>query len=203
MNRKAPIVILAVVVCLSISSSAGDRFQKIKEDLARAACSRFEFISITEYELFDEVDSVNGIVWIASDGRYDIRLPNDRFLFDGDALYSYSVENNQVVIESAVDGIASSQEISYITRLDEFYRTFVTEPDLSYRLIKLPATGADIPDSLIVLISAESRVLEQILFYDANDELNRLVITSQHSDTTCHDSLFQPTFPDSVERVRL
>ncbi len=190
------------LVCLSISAAA-DRFGAIKEQLAQAACTRFEFVSIIESEIFDVTDSATGTAYIARDGRFNVTLGEDRYLFDLSFMYSYSAENNQVVIEKVSDKEGGSREISFITRLDELYETHTIQPGKSYRLLKRPGEKGDIPDSLTIFIAPDSLQLERLEYLDINEERNVIVILKQQTGKDCDDEQFEPAFPDSVERIRL
>ncbi len=190
------------LVCLSISAAA-DRFGAIKEQLAQAACTRFEFVSIIESEIFDVTDSATGTAYIARDGRFNVTLGEDRYLFDLSFMYSYSAENNQVVIEKVSDKEGVSREISFITRLDELYETHTIQPGKSYRLLKRPGEKGDIPDSLTIFIAPDSLQLERLEYLDINEERNVIVILKQQTGKDCDDEQFEPAFPDSVERIRL
>ena len=190
------------LVCLSISAAA-DRFGAIKEQLAQAACTRFEFISIIESEIFDVTDSATGTAYIARDGRFNVTLGEDRYLFDLSFMYSYSAENNQVVIEKVSDKEGVSREISFITRLDELYETHTIRPGKSYRLLKKPGEKGDIPDSVTVFIAQDTLQLERLEYLDINEERNVIVILKQQTGKDCDDEQFEPAFPDSVERIKL
>lgn len=185
------------------ASAAVDRFDTIKEQLAQAACTRFEFVSIIESEIFDATDSATGTAYIARDGRFNVTLGEDRYLFDLRFLYSYSSENNQVVIEKVSDQAQVSREISFITRLDELYETHTIQPGKSYRLLKKPGEKSDIPDSVTIFIAPDSLQLERLEYLDINEERNVIVIRKQQTGKDCDDGQFEPAFPDSVERIRL
>jgi outer membrane lipoprotein-sorting protein len=195
-------VVLLWLVCLSISAAA-DRFDTIKGQLAQAACTRFEFVSIIESEIFEATDSASGTAYIARDGRFNVTLGEDRYLFDLCFLYSYSAENNQVVIEKVSHQTQISREISFITRLDELYETHTIRPGKSYRLLKKPDEKSDIPDSVTVFIAQDTSKLERLEYFDINEERNVIVIKKQETRKDCDNKQFEPTFPDSVERVRL
>jgi len=190
------------LVCFS-ACDGGDRFSAIKEQLSQATCVRFEFISIIKSDIFDVVDSMAGAAYIAHDGRFNVTIGEDRYLFDMNFLYSYSAENNQVVIEKVQDIDAVSREISFITRLDELYETKTVVSGRLYRLNKKPDEKSDIPDSVTVFIDEDTLQLERLEYYDINEELNVIVIRKQQASGDCDERRFEPVFPDSVERVRL
>ena len=188
------------------SGNGRDPFDEIKQQLAQADCCYFEFISILQSEIFEIADSAAGSAYIAGDGRYDVKVGNDRYLYDKNFLYSYSPENNQVVIERLPPDAAANREITFITRLDEFYRTQVTRPGYSYRLYRRSSGREDsdeMPDSLEIFLVPDSTRLQRLEYLDINQERNVIVILSLSLDSVCDDNRFEPTFPDSVEKIRL
>jgi len=202
MKQTLSILIIGGGLCISTIASA-DRFEAIKELLARTECTRFEFLSIIESEVFDQTDSVMGAAYIAGDGRYNVVVGGDRYLFDGNNLYSYSAENNQVVIEKVAHKEQTSREISFITRLDEFYEVYPIRTDSSYRLVKKTSVKGDMPDSATVFIAPRALQIKRLEYYDVNYERTVILFLKQEADTVCNEEQFKPAFPDSVEKVRL
>jgi hypothetical protein len=203
--RWIRILLSSAAICFSCFSmtEGADRFERIKADLSTATCTRFEFLSIIESDVFDQTDSVYGMAYVAHDGRFNVVVGDDRYLFTGADLYSYSAENNQVVIERAADTEAVSREISFITRLDEYYKTQVRKPDNHYHLVKRDSVSGNVPDSVDVFLSRQELRLDRLEYFDVNDERNLILLLKQESDTTCRTDEFEPSFPDSVEKVRL
>jgi len=73
---------ILVLICLFSGSglSQADPLEELKKNMSEADCSRFEFISILESEIFDSVDSTLGSALIASDGRYRVTIGPDEYL---------------------------------------------------------------------------------------------------------------------------
>ena len=182
---------------------AADCFDRIKEELADASCVRIAFVSIVESEIFDVVDSTFGTAYIARDGRYHVRLGSDSYLYDGHFLHSYSEENNQVVVEQVDTIIAVGSTVSFITRLDEFYKTQRLKADREYRLRKKSDSGGDLPDSMIVAIDPEKLRIVRLEYLDINEEPNTIILLEQSIDSICVQGEFEPAFPDSVEVLKL
>jgi outer membrane lipoprotein-sorting protein len=199
-----PIFVRATVLWFFCFCAAwgADRFDQVKAKLAEAACTRFEFRSIVESNVFDQIDSLDGTAYLAHDGRFNITLGPDQYLFDGNILYSYSAENNQVIIEPIDDTEMVSREISFITKLDKFYNTQKMKPDV-YRLSKKAEVKGDIPDSITVSVDRRALRLDRLEYYDVNDERTVIVILKQQPDPVCSEREFQPVFPDSIERLKL
>lgn len=192
-----------LAITMAASTVGADSFDEIKADLAGASCVEFEFISILESAVFDEVDSSFGNAVLASDDRYRIAINNDLYLFDLEHVYSYSADNNQVVIEIPQSDNPIGEEIGYIKHLDDFFTSKVIQADREYHLTKKRHGYSGIPDSLSVFIDSANSRLEQIIYYDLNDDLSRIVIINQVTSKTCDTGIFKASFPDSVDTVEL
>jgi len=195
---------LAVAAMISVTALANEnRFAAIKNQLAEAPCVQFEFLSVVESDIFDLVDSTAGVATLASDGRYRIEIGGETYLNDGEHLFCYIPDNNQVTIETNDGGGGLDDEVSFLIRLDEIYETFVREPEGCFRLIRLDSTAGYLPDTMIVWLDEDHRRIARLEFIDINDDRNLLILLRQDLLTACTEYQFAPNFPDSVERVRL
>jgi len=202
MKLLAAIIVLAVT--LNSFSAGADQFDGIKRRIAEADCCAFGFISVLSSSVFDTKDSSRGTAQIARDGRYVIVLGKDVYLCDGKSAYSYSPSTNQVIVEQIDSGHAADKEISFLTRLDEYYLTRCIQANQEYRLTKkVGVSASNIPDSMLVVIDADRQQIAHIDYLDVNDEQVRVVLIEQKLDPKCDDSVFVPAFPDSAETVKL
>ena len=193
----------AALLCAAATVSAGDRFEALKADLGSAVCVHIEFVSIIDSDVFDIVDSMYGSAEIAQDGRFNVAIGEDRFLYDLEHLYSYSAAANQVVIEKARQDLFTGSEIAFVTRLDDFYTTETVSADKTYRLTRSDDSESDIPETITVTLADGGTALEKFAFRDINDDLNTIRFLSSATADSCRAADFRPEFPDSVERVRL
>ncbi|MFH2048721.1 MAG: hypothetical protein ABIJ12_04670 [bacterium] len=204
---KKLISISLVILCLQVTLYAGDsvksdHFDNLKKQLKEARCIQIEFISSFESSVFDTTDSTKGIAVISQDGRYNIQLGNDLYLYDLEKSYSYSQGSNQVIIEEVADPEMVGKEISFIKNLDDLYVSQQFIKNRIYKLTKKTRNDtSDTPDSLIIYLS-ENKFFDSLSYYDINEDLNYIYFISQKISDTCDNSLFIPIFPDSVEKVR-
>ncbi len=194
-------IIVLLLIMIPIQSLFADSYDKIKEKLKNSQCMHYKIIAVVESDIFETVDSTYGEAYISKNGRYNITLGEESYLYDLKNYYTYVVANNQVIIEKG-DG-NSNDDILFITKLDEFYKSHILIPDLEYRLMKKENIIGDFPDSLIIKTDKKSHELREISYYDINEELNRIIFLTQSYKSICDDSLFIPNYPDSVERVKL
>ena len=194
-------IIVFFLLCLPLQIAFADSLGEIKEKLKNANCMHFSFISVIESDIFETVDSTYGDAQMAKDGRYYISIGDEVYVYDLKHYFTYVASNNQLIIEKGDD--SSNDDILFITKLDEFYKSYILHPDLKFRLIKKENVIGDFPDSLIVITDNKKQEIKEISFFDVNEELNRIIFISQKYQSFCNDSLLVPNFPDSVERVKL
>ncbi|UCC45534.1 MAG: hypothetical protein JSU65_06350 [Candidatus Zixiibacteriota bacterium] len=203
MKRLIPTTLGLYIMIAAHQVHADDMFSRIKTRLAEADCIRFEFLSVLESEVFDAVDTAKGNVVIAADSRYCLDLGRDQYIFDGRLLYSFSRENNQVTVEAAASGEAQEESVSFVKRIDEFYSSTMVVPDERYRLIRLSEKHRELPDTVVAFVDPQSESLARLEYYDVNGDLNRIIFTAEEILPTCSDSAFVPSYPDSVEIIKL
>lgn len=203
MKTKLPIYLIAALLLFGLRIARPEPFDDIKADLAEAPGLHLYFLSLIESSVFESVDSFPGQVHICSDGRYLMLIGSDQYLFDGDDLYSYSAENNQVTIESMASDDPTGDQVTFIVRLDDYYETTrLLEPG-EYLLVRKETSSDALPDSLTVILDSALAHMSQISYYDINEELNRILIDSINFLEQCDSTGLTPAFPDSVESVRL
>ncbi|MEW5796743.1 MAG: hypothetical protein AB1772_10340 [Candidatus Zixiibacteriota bacterium] len=198
--------IIPLVLATALSAAAqepGDPFEQVKANMIRAACCRFEFLSIIESQVFESVDTTEGMALIAADGRYFIRVGSDQYLKTADKLYSYSGQENQVTVEVVSDNASSHETVSFVTRLDDYYSASERTPDREYYLARRDSSASNLPDSMIVVLTGKKPRLERLEYYDINDDLNRIVFTGVEYLDRCDGSTFMPRFPDSAQVINL
>lgn len=196
---------IALVVCLASApvSWADDRFEAIKAELVEAACTHIRFLSIIESQIFDQVDTAQGEALIAGDGRYRVAVGPDEYLSTKDTLYSYSKRHNQVTVEPLAPDIERLTEVSFVIRLDDFFKTAIIQPDLMYKLIRDDGEAVGLPDSITLYLHPEREAIDRIEYFDINGEMNRIVFLSIDPMRACEEGRFDPSYADSVDVVRL
>ena len=187
----------------AVAGEENDPFANVAATLAEAGCIEVDFLSIIESDIFNTIDSTHGRAILEADGRYNIALGDDRYLFTGAELYSYSAPNNQVVIEQVPPQMIVSDQFSFLTRLDSWYDYSPLDTAGTYRLILKEEIEGDMPDTMTARIDQSTVTLQSLSYQDINDELNRIIILHQSFSDSCAQDLFSPDFPDSADVLRL
>jgi outer membrane lipoprotein-sorting protein len=190
---------------LIVSSESGkcDTFDFIKAKLRQSSCTEIQFLSIVSSTIFESVDTARGNAVFDSENRYRITLGQDEYIFNGTELYSFSASNQQATVERVDTGGQFGAEVSFVTRLDEIYKTHILRPDSSYRLVKKAQGYAGVPDSLVVTIDRKLKQIARIEYLDANEEPTTIVFQGVQYEKVCDPKEFVPRFPDSVKVIRL
>ena len=183
---------------------AADPLEALTDRLSRAACVEVTFLSIIGSQVFATVDTTAGRAVVAADGRYHLFLGEDEYLCDGDSLWSYSAENNQVTVEGVETESGDPGMITLVTQLDEAYDSRIIRPGREYELWRRESDGEGIlPDTLMVTLSEDGKTLERIRYYDVNGDPNEIVIRRLSPRDRCPGEAFAPQWPDTVETVRV
>lgn len=194
---------LLLFVCLIFASNiSADSFEKIKEKMSQPGCWDIEFINIIESDIFETVDTIYGIAYLEQDGRFYVEINGDIYLYDREYNYTYSPENNQVIIEKGDE--FWGQQVTFITKLGQLYNSEPLKENESYKLIrKIIDDEDDFPDSMTLTIDQNSLTFKEFDYFDLNEEFNRLIILKQEFNESCDETRFKPTFPEDTERVKL
>jgi outer membrane lipoprotein-sorting protein len=199
-------IVCALCLCLSYVPTSGEHepFSQIADRLAAADCLHVDFLHIVESAVFHDVDSMPGAAALDQQGRYRIELPNDQFLCDGSTSYSYSIPNNQIVIEDVSgEHAAAGHELLFLTNLKERYSIRPIVDGKSYKLRQTTIYQSSLPDSMTAYLSEDGGQLDRFEYFDINEDRNSLIIRSLTTGRPCPDSLFTPSWPDSIDRVKL
>ncbi len=194
---------IGVLGLITAGTISADSFDDIKAKLRGSECVHIQFVSVVSSSIFESVDTARGDATFGRSGKYRINLRKDTYLFDGADLYSFSYDNQQVTIEKVDSGQQFGAEVSFITRLDEIYKTRILRPDSLYRLVKIARGYSGVPDSMIVTIDRRNHRIGKIEYLDVNDEPTSVVFLDEATSATCNPAEFRPDFPDSVQVVKL
>jgi outer membrane lipoprotein-sorting protein len=203
MKKLIAYAILALPLTATCTGADEDVLTGIRKSLADADCCRFVFNSIVHSDIFDSVDSALGVAYIAADGRYRVSIGDDVYFYDGTLLRSYSNSHNQLTIEKPAPHEAYSAEVSFITRLDQYYSIEPTRQNREYRLKLLSPDDSELPDSMTVRVRRNPDRLDRIEYYDINEVLKLIEFLRQQTLVQCEADSLSASFPDSVDVIKL
>ncbi len=192
-------IIIVLLLIIPVAATAGDAYNELKTRFADAAQITLDVLITVDSDMFGTVDSTDGKIHIAADGRYHARILDDIYLFDGRCIWEYSAENNQATKDCLDDDEWFESELSFIKNLDRHYTAAPIRQDSIYILRRLGNDNGSLPDSLTLCLAGDS--LSRISYYDLNNDLNTVMIQGQHCDSVVTDSLYHIDLPDSTEII--
>jgi outer membrane lipoprotein-sorting protein len=203
MRKHLTILSVLILSAILIFSGIvyGDNFEKIKKQYKDAALVELDILIIIESKIFGDVDSADGNIILAADGRYLAEINNEIFLFDGKCLWDYSIENGQATRNCLEENETFESELSFIKNLDRYYITKMQKPDSIYRMISASDENESLPDSMTVHIRKSA--LYMIEYLDLNNDLNQVLINSVGFSDSVNNDIFKLALPDSVEIITL
>ncbi len=201
-------LLLASVIGFGLTVAHGtdhSAFEQMKQEFADADCLAVHFLSITESEVFGDIDTLDASALIARSGRYLIDLGSDVYAYDGQTLISYSRIEAQATLEKRSADDPASELVTVLTRLDELYATTDLGTAEAFRLTRRRATSTVFPESIDLLVAYKdnnSVRLDYLEYQDANGDRNRLVF-SRVEALDCPDDVGQLIVPDTVDIIYL
>jgi outer membrane lipoprotein-sorting protein len=195
--------LLAFFIFSLAAIAADDKFESIKKDFTSAKLIRFEVAMATVSKVFDDVDSARGEILIADDGRYNARLNDDIYLFDGRCIWEISGVNRQATKQCLKEGEKFENRLFFIKELDKYFSTSVIKKDRQYQLLRNAGSDNALPDSLTVYLNKSGSNITRLEYYDLNGDLNRVYILDREFSDTVSENDFRINLPDSIEVITL
>ncbi len=168
-----------------------------------AVMIKMQLLIVTRSPIFGNIDTTVGDVKIAADDRYCARFNDDIYLYDGDCIWEYSAENNQVTKDCYDDGEVFENELTALKNLKEHYNLDCMIPDSLYRFYIKPNQNKSLPDSLVVTLDRIPGNLACISYNDLNGDINDIIMLDYEFLDEAITTDFQVNFPDSVEIITL
>jgi len=204
MNRKIVLIFISVFALISLSAAGDtDKFDIIKEYLAKAGLIQLDILIEIESDIFEDIDTLTGNISIASDGRYHAKINNDIYLYDGRTIWDYSAENNQATKKVLDENEEYENRLVFLKELDRHFATDTIIPDSTYKMFRLADADEACPDSMEVTISQNPLRISRIEYFDLNGDLNRIFIKNQVLSDSADAGLFRINLPDTVEIIFL
>jgi len=161
------------------------------------------FRQLIRSDVFETGDTVAGKAWTGTEGRFRLTTPGHLVVSNGLFLWSYSVENRQVLVDS----------IETLDRWDPL--TLLYDPEAVYRCraqrakdgkIELDMGAIDtltVPARFTLQISDRSRLPEKLTYRDDNGSLVEVTLTDFTGRDRLPDSLFEFHAPPGVDVIRM
>lgn len=176
---------------------------ELKADYKQEHYISLTFRQLIHSDIFESVDTLSGTVQAGWQGRFRLEMPHQQLISNGVLYWSYSVENEQVLVDSVA-------EIGGWNPL-----TLLYDPEGVYRCIEESCTGADcvynmqaidsntVPFRFQLTADRASHDPRKIEYFDDNDSRIEIYISDFTRLGDIADSMFEFVAPEGVEVIEM
>ncbi|MFQ5602255.1 MAG: outer membrane lipoprotein carrier protein LolA [bacterium] len=190
------------------TENAKEILKKVKTKYSKLKTLKAEFEKVYFWELAGETQTTNGTLYLNAENHYRIEIESQIVVTDGETVWSYSKNNNQVIID-----LLSNTEENPLPRdlmlkySEDFIPHFVGEEKLhnkmTYRLNLIPKDEEAFIKSMIIWVDKASWLTIKIVQTDINDNVNSYYVKNVEQNIDLPHSLFTFEIPKDAEVVDL
>lgn len=201
-----------ITFLLSTSFLFADDAQDIIDDLKKKYDSvdnlSADFIQEFYWKLADESQKQQGSIVLAGEDKFRIETRDQIIISDGESIWTYSVPNNQVII----DALGNNQEVTLPRDLFmRFSRDYVpyklddeTIDGTSCQVIRLTSKTENIfIKEMKVWIDKRSKLTRKIQHTDISDNVTVYVLNNVQTNRKLDDEVFKFKPPAGIEKIDL
>lgn len=206
------LLILPFIVLIFSRDTAGitanNLALKVEKKYRSLKSLSMDFIKIVRSEIFETENRIKGKMILKNPDKFKIRTKDETIVCDGEFVWSYSVENKQVIknrLDRSKNLFTPNQYLSnfrseYIPRLEGEEKVNRTK---CFKLILSPKKEDVFIKSMTVWVDKKNHLARKLKYKDAND--NEVVLIFQHIKTNrkIRDSEFIFQTPPGVEELDL
>ena len=156
-----------------------------------------------ESDIFETVDSLTGKLWAGKEGRFRLEMPGQTLVSNGILYWSYSVENNQVLIDSVV-GLGEWNPLTLLYDPEKVYHC--VNESKNKNTFEFEMSAADSltePQAFILRVTKKGFIPKKLVYFDDNDSRIEVIIERFERKESLPDSLFIFHAPAGVEVIRM
>lgn len=162
---------------------------------------------VSSGDFFDD-DKTAGTMFLSYPDKFRVETLEQTLASDGDSLWTYSVENKQVTIESMKQLEDVVTPADYLFRFKEHYNlTYDSTETISKRFCHLLSLKSKDDDQFVrsmkVYIDSETWLVRRVIYRDLNDNKITLDFEDWQLGTAIAPEKFRFKTPSGVEEVRV
>lgn len=157
----------------------------------RARYLSLEFSQIIHSDIFETVDTVYGSLWTGGGGRFRLVTPHQELVSDGQVFWSYSVDNRQVLVDSA----ANRGDWNPLTLLYDPERVYrcrnqrtTNDNEIEFDMRAVDSLTA--PQAFLLRVTGDDHTPVSLVYVDDNDSRIEVAIKDFKLLDSLPDSLF-------------
>jgi outer membrane lipoprotein-sorting protein len=167
-----------------------------------------DFVKITRSEIFETENRTRGKMFLKNPDKFRIQTKEETIVCDGEFVWSYSVENQQVIKNKVERSQSLFKPNEYLSNFQaEYLPQLAGEEKVGrtgcYKLLLSPKKEEVFIKKMNIWVDKKSYLARKLEYTDANE--NEITLIFQHIDTNrkIKDSEFVFQTPAGVEEVDL
>ncbi|MCK5126734.1 MAG: outer membrane lipoprotein carrier protein LolA [candidate division Zixibacteria bacterium] len=177
--------------------------QEMKKSYKNRQFISLDFIQLIHSDIFETVDTLKGTVKAGWEGRFRLEMPHQQLVSNGILFWSYSVENEQVIVDS-VAGLAGWNPLTLLYDPEGVY-TCLKQTDagksIDYEMTAIDSNTA--PASFILTAKKDNYVPVKLTYTDDNESRIDVFISDFSRPDSLSESLFEFIPPKGVEVIEM
>lgn len=204
------LLILAVTFSKDVASISADELALQVEKKYRSLIDlTLDFTKITRSEIFETESKSSGKMLLKNPDKFKIQTKEETIACDGKFVWTYSVENQQVVknlLKRSESMFKPNQYLSnfrtdYVPHLEGEEKVAQIQ---CFRLVLSPKKDEDVfIKKMTVWVDKQSLLAKKLEYKDSNDNLITLIFSHIKTDRKIKDSEFVFQTPPGVEELDL
>ena len=207
---KIKIILLVAVLTAALNAqSIDDITEEIQDRYQDLENFSAEFVQTEKFKVTGSVNETRGKIFVKNGLKYRLQTEDRIIVTDGKTVWTYSLFNNQVLIDRMKKNEGSLLPRDLLFRYPrEYYATLLDEIEkdgITQYLVKLDPkeeTKGYI-QTMRIWVNADNYLISKIEYTDFNNNTSIFDIDKIDIDKKLPDSLFQFTVPEGADVVDL
>ncbi len=173
----------------------------LRQSLRSRPYLTLQFTQTITSDVFESVDTVAGILWAGQNGLFRLSLPGQEMVSNGILYWSYSQENQQVLVDSIVK-MGDWDPLTILYDPENIYKCLSEETSESNVTFDLQANDSlTEPSSFRLTVSNTNYIPRSLEYRDASGSRIFIDIKQFEPEAEIPDSIFNFVPPDGVEII--
>ena len=202
------LLLASIGVSMAVAESAQDVLDRVRKKYESVNDAQLKFSQRVVFGMSKAEQKVSGTLFLKKKNKYRMELGEQTIVTDGKTVWSYSVPNNQVVIDHfKVDERSMTPERILTGSPGDFYATLLGNEKLgksAVAVLKLvPKDDDSIIKSMKLWVEESTWFIKKVELLDANGKETEYVVDDLRVNIGLQDSRFEYTAPEGAEVVDL
>ncbi len=186
--------VLVIILVIALGRPANGEcpeIDKLREFYKEKQFITLKFLQLTHSDIFETVDSLGGTLQAGREGRFRLTMPGQVLVSDGIQYWSYSVENEQVLVDS-VAKLGDWNPLTLIYDPEKVYGCInqkAAEETLEFDMVALDSLT--LPQQFLMRVYQTDYVPYQLVYYDDNGSRIEVYVKDFRHPSVLPDSLFE------------